>query len=244
MYNNAKYVNASIMSIKKLKPKKIFIVDNFSTDGTYEILKSYKNILIEQIKCNRGKGRDIALKNALENCNGLDHLLYIDLDTVYKMPYLKGVIKARKNLKSDQLYLYGSLSTAETNRKIPWRHLNFGEDIERIARAKSIGIEILGSNTLKNIKKDYYGVNAPNPNGMRESRYANGFSLVLRLMQNLIDTQRSYAYKSFSDFYNSSDKKSKFRYFAFFVAYVIAKILGVYEYDKRLNNADYVLGET
>ena len=36
----------------------------------------------------------------------------------------------------------------------------------------------------------------------------------------------------------------EFRYFAFFVAYVIAKILGVYEYDKRLNNADYVLGET
>ena len=226
-----------------LHPKKIFVIDNFSKDRTYEILKTYKNVIIEQRRCNRGMGRNIALRKLLRECNNTDHIICIDLDSIYTKAYCKEIIRKRRHLIDGELYLGGYLSTAETNKKLPWNNFNYGEDIERLARAKYLGIKIIGGQKTK--KKDFYVRNAPGLNvSIREGRYASGFSLALRLMQNLIDTERCYAYKSFSDFYNSADKKSKFRYFAFFVAYVIAKILGVYEYDKRLNNADYVLRET
>ena len=43
--------------------KKIYIIDAFSTDGTYEILKSFrKKIILEQLKVNPSVAYNYALK--------------------------------------------------------------------------------------------------------------------------------------------------------------------------------------
>ena len=63
VFNNANVIRKSINSVITNLPnfKKRFemvIVDNYSTDGTYEILKEYQkrypNITIIQKKCTRG----------------------------------------------------------------------------------------------------------------------------------------------------------------------------------------------
>lgn len=60
IYNNINRVLLSLESLQQIKYKKIFIVDNFSNDGTYEALKDNRsnyNLEVIQIKCNRGRGR-------------------------------------------------------------------------------------------------------------------------------------------------------------------------------------------
>jgi len=67
--NNAQIWLSSIKDQIKI-PDEVIIVDSFSTDGTFEIIKEFieneptLNILLIQEKCNVAKGRNIAIKNA------------------------------------------------------------------------------------------------------------------------------------------------------------------------------------
>lgn len=66
VYNNADLAEKCLESISGLRQYRIYAVDNFSTDGTYNILKRHKEVRIKRLKCSRGKGRDVALSMLLK----------------------------------------------------------------------------------------------------------------------------------------------------------------------------------
>ena len=77
----------SLESLKRIKYKQIFIVDNFSNDGTYEALKDNManyNLELIQIKCNRGRGRQLAMEMAMKIATDSDYLMTVDFDTIYE----------------------------------------------------------------------------------------------------------------------------------------------------------------
>lgn len=246
VYNNADLVEKCFASISKLKPYKIYVVDNFSFDGTYDILKRYKEIKIKRLKCSRGKGRDVALSMLLKEAAPNDPVMYIDFDTIFSPKYVAMLSERIKTVKPNEMYnLFDGLSLANTNVNLPWRDLNAAEDWERLARAKSIGIKLLQN------KKDMFkfrdfvdnreaiGYSVRN----REKRYALGrLSLELRLFRMLIDNERGRAHKSFWEFYETSNKINLWSLLLFLIAYICARIIGIYSYDPKKSNKEYVLG--
>ncbi|MEM3846191.1 MAG: glycosyltransferase [Candidatus Parvarchaeota archaeon] len=87
VYNNANRVKQSMGSMMKINVEKsIYIIDNYSTDGTYEILKElskkYPNIYIKREKCSRGKGRQLAIEIGKNKADDNDLFMTFDLDTI------------------------------------------------------------------------------------------------------------------------------------------------------------------
>ncbi len=239
VFNNASRVKASLDSIAPLKPYKIYVTDNYSTDGTYEILKNYKNLVVTRRRCKRGEGRRIALQNLIEDSSPKDAVLVIDLDVIYKDPYIKFIKQKLKGLKDDEIYAdTGQLSTVRTNMKVQWRNLIAHEDNERLARAASLGIKLY---RMRNLEDNFWENEKVAQGKPRESRYTkNMVSMYARYLDHLVDDQRGGAYKSFGAFYAISSVKSTTYFCGYLAAYVIAEILGVYSYDKKLNNKEYI----
>jgi len=149
VYNSAKYIKRSLTSIAetalKLKTygltSEIVIVDNYSSDGTWEIMNRLKNIYVEKgvsvklirYKCSRGLGRDIALRFT----NG-KYLFYVDLDLEYDVNNLAEIIvNYMKNMKSlgEKTCLYIFLAPKSVALQAEGIHdLNRAEDIEFGAR--------------------------------------------------------------------------------------------------------------
>lgn len=254
IFNNAAYVERAIRSIMPLRPKKIFIADNFSTDNTFEILRDLKlnprvKIQLVQVKCTRGKGRNIALEMALNEAKYDDILMYIDFDTVILKNGLRIIKKRLNNIEVNQISIFNGISLAITNKELPWLDLNYGEDFERLARAKSYGYKILDiKNMLKYTKIDSYkNLLFDNASSLgsyainREIRYAkNKFKLALRLSKVLVDMERGIAYPTFREFYATSKVHNFYRFVEFWIAYFLAKIKGIYRYSELPNN-EYVL---
>jgi len=90
LYNEAdsiKYLIESILSQSK-KPDEIIFVDNFSTDGTVDIIKKYKGIKLIQAKSNISEARNIAVK-AVKN----DIIVCTDADSKLHKDWVKNMIK-------------------------------------------------------------------------------------------------------------------------------------------------------
>ncbi len=245
VYDNADLAEKCLRSISKLKPYRLYVVDNYSTDKTYEILRRHKEVNIKRLKCSRGKGRDVALKMLLSEANPEDPVMYIDFDVIFEPGFIKILSKRIKQIKDNEMYnLFNGLSTAKTNRALPWRDLNSAEDWERLARAKSEGIRILTiRNDIKNIRK---WVNNRENVGYkvsdRECRYVtNKLGLDIRVFKMLIDSERGRAHKSFHEFYEISANKNIKSYLLFLAAYVCGRTLGIYSYDDKRSNKEYVL---
>ena len=146
--------------------------------------------------------------------------------------------------------LFGHLAYPETQKKAQWRDLNQCEDWERIAHLKHLGCRILGLEFSK-LGKGKDGLNnkwfenssdAGETIYEREGRYVKGRTrFALRLLNYLADEQRGLAYKSFSDFYAQSRRRNLAYFMVFLTAFALAYIKQVYEYDKKLNNKEYVL---
>ena len=86
VFNNSNRVASSLDSIINQLPDfnenfEMVIVDNFSTDGTWEILQEYadrySNITIFQLECKRGTGR----QKAFEMTSG-EYVFSVDLDSI------------------------------------------------------------------------------------------------------------------------------------------------------------------
>ena len=204
------------------------------------------------MKCTRGAGRDAALKWVCNTAKNSDILMYADFDTIYKKPYIDYIKKYSKIIKDDEVVYLGNLATKSTNLKYAWYHLNNGEDWERLARMKSSGVKILGLEVEKDINKDrknyfsnkYFDNDSSRSDQTnRERRYArNNISLFIRLITLTIDLQRGQAFKSFNEFYSQmSKKKTPTRLIVYLFSYYMAKILGIYSYNPKLNNPDYIL---
>lgn len=171
VYNNSAYIKNSIDSIigqfNDFKENfEIVIVDNYSTDGTYEILKEYQkkypNITVIQKKCTRGKGRAIAFNNTKGK-----YVFTVDFDTVYSDSLSKIIYYAIKNYEENSFFSQSGFCSRATMEKIGnWMDSNEGEGIELIARAISKGIKVYFVPAL-------YSKNAIVLK--RETRYAKGF---------------------------------------------------------------------
>lgn len=95
--NNSKTIKQCIDSLLNLNyPKngyKIFVVDSFSNDGTYEILKKYGDrIILKQFKSNIAAGHNFIIKNSNSKFIALT-----DSDCVADKNWLKELLKPFKN---------------------------------------------------------------------------------------------------------------------------------------------------
>lgn len=240
LYNNINRIGYTLGSLSKLEPYKLFVVDNFSNDGSYEYLINYAkehNIRLQIVrkKCTRGKGKDIALKMLYEsNPNPYGMVFYIDFDVVYGYKFINYIKTYKKFYKNVVTTAFG-IGIAKLNRD-GWKNLNCAEDFERFARMKSNGINVFYNPKISYRDKNYL----ENFLGGDESKYAKGFKFYLRTYKCWIDMQRGIAFNSFSDFFNDSRTKSLRRKIVWFTAYMIAKIIGEYKYSKS-DNRKYIL---
>lgn len=104
-YNNVTTVQRSLRSILSQTDDsfEVVIVDNFSSDGTYEIIKGLcaeKGAKLLQRKCSRGKGRQIAFEASM----GEVIISNLDTDEVY-LPRLRLLLEVFELLPNDVLLL-------------------------------------------------------------------------------------------------------------------------------------------
>jgi len=115
----------------------VVVVDNYSTDGTLEYLRSLEEgcrirLILE--RCNRGAGREIALKNA----RGRYVIAPIDADHYFIPAYIDMLdlyIRREKQLGMFALLCGPVISTKEYLLKIGgWRPLQWSENAELYKR--------------------------------------------------------------------------------------------------------------
>ena len=153
-YNNGPWLTRSLESIFRQIDSRfeVVIVDNFSNDGSEKILKGYANrgaIQLIQVRCNRGRGRQIAF----ENSHGEYILAHLDLDDIFR-PVLKQAVDLYHSQAEGFLLLYHYLEKEHgirgpgltiAPRSIiesvgGWRDLQYGEDWDLWSRAARMGL--------------------------------------------------------------------------------------------------------
>ena len=132
VYNSADTVRQTVEDLKsKLKEDFILVVtDNYSTDGTYEILKEYDFIDAIKAKSTRGKGRQIALQHLIKNYPEVDFIFYIDFDLEFPDYLQKMIDNIKKRYEFGEFY--ANIASYDTYRdaikKVVWPDMNVGED--------------------------------------------------------------------------------------------------------------------
>lgn len=190
VYNNAKIASMSVRSLLEMDfNKKIYVVDNFSTDGSYEELNKLSNTIVVRQRTSRGLGRQVAMDIACKNAHENDLLMSFDLDTTYTPEFEKIVKCAIKSIERDQVYP-SFLCLKETSCKVPWKDLNNGEDWERQAHFASLGVKAISFPNYRltiNQAVEFH----------REFRYSSGLHFYYRLAKNTVDLIRGWGIDSF-----------------------------------------------
>jgi len=146
-YNDSDNLKASLDSLiefGRLQPIEIVVVDNYSTDGSWETLKDYsfKNgITTLQKKCKRGAGRQTALMQS----HG-DYILgQMDCDDVFSPSGLNSLVRAYHEHFEGKLMMTTTTSNITIGPRTlimslgGWRDLNWWEEWDLWARAASKG---------------------------------------------------------------------------------------------------------
>ena len=107
--------------------------------------------------------------------------------------------------------------------KIPWRDLNSGEDVERLAHFVYLGFYLC----LKKFNNKNQSVN-----GLREKRYAKGFKFYYRQFYTAIDAFRSR--------FTGQNYYKKHYDYLLYIIYFISKFCTKYFYDNKLNNLEFI----
>ena len=180
VYNNSNRVLKCLDSLSKINTeKKFLIIDNYSTDGTYEILKEFLNVEIKRIKRSRGKGRQLAMELVRDEAGIDDIFMAFDLDTIYSPEFIKAIEWGVKNIDHNTVFI-SHLCYSDVNFKVPWKDLNNGEDWERLAHFCYLGFDV--------VKITFnYAENEEVKNKSRERRYAKGIAYLKRQWKNNID---------------------------------------------------------
>ena len=152
-FNNAATVKKSLESILDQIDDEfeVIVVDNKSTDGSYETLKEFESmgrIKLIQAKCSVGKGREMAF----ENSRGKYVIANMDIDDVFK-PRLRELLARYHAVAEGKLLwirstmeggFWGCGSTYIAPRSLitelgGWRDLQIAEDTELNSRAARRG---------------------------------------------------------------------------------------------------------
>lgn len=239
VYNNSKRVIKCLESLRKIRTEKRFlIVDNFSTDGTYEILKEIEDVEIIRKECTRGKGRQLAMELAREKAGADDMFMTFDLDSVYSKEFVKAIEWGLENIDKNGVFM-SFLCYYETNFSIPWRNLNNGEDWERFAHFCHAGYKVVNVKANSN-----YAENEEVTNISRERRYASNFAYYVRQWKNNVDLFMGWGIdttKKLRELIHFmrpkvSHKKFILLFFLFIVVFSYVKILKEpYSYGSSMN---------
>jgi glycosyltransferase involved in cell wall biosynthesis len=190
-YNKVKYIKQSMQSFLPFfnsLEAEVIVVDAGSTDGSLEILKSYKEdgkiqkLIIRP--CSRGRGRDIAFRES----NGNLIVSSIDTDVIYDVSVLKKAIELyTKNYHGKVFAIYGSIiGDMEVFNEIGgWNDLDRHEDNEISLRALEAGkyIQDFSLNAVKDHLKDREKMNLFDSIKLTYTDYRDWFRLGLRLRQ-------------------------------------------------------------
>jgi glycosyltransferase involved in cell wall biosynthesis len=135
VYNSVRTVEKSIESIARQFDGlnyEIVVVDNYSTDGTYEKLvklsKQYP-LRIHRYRCSRGLGRRIAAKLSRG-----EYLVYVDLDCLYTKTLRKLVEIHLNSVYKDSKCLDILICPRKVLNKENFIDINRAEDVELFAR--------------------------------------------------------------------------------------------------------------
>ncbi len=235
VFNNQGTLINSIESLSKINIEKQFlIVDNFSTDGTYELLGKIKekyNIVIKRIKCSRGSGRQIAMEIGYDKATNEDLFMTFDLDTTYTSRFVTLIEYGVKILNHNEIFL-NQLCFKQTNFKVKWKDLNNGEDWERMANFLYSGYRIT------NVREKYYDLGNNYAGRKREKRYATGINYYRRIIKNQIDLFRGWnisSYKNLKQFMEYADAKSS-HFIPLLLILIYIKLFNhVYKYSDEIN---------
>jgi len=194
VYNNVWSVKGAIETLSKSindLPHEFVIVDNYSTDGTFEVLKELCGeypIKLYREHCTRGLGWNIAFKKSSGK-----YILYVTLDALYNVRLLslaiKGYLKWKyRDLKS--LVGFGAqIHPRWILEKISgWRDLNYSEDIDLVSRLHRFNL--VAYLPISDSRYDPF----PHDLKLREKRYARGLKLFTRLINNYVDKWIGQAY--------------------------------------------------
>jgi len=164
----------------------LVVVDNYSSDGTFKILKifakEHPNVKLFRDKCTRGKGRDLALRNT----SG-DYVFFIDFDNIFERRYGITIERIRRLCNGGTFWLPFAFTTrtAAIETIGGWRNLNYAEDVEFCARAVAKGLNI------KRLCVPMFL--SPERVRIREARYAKGYIRYrIRKFKNIIDIIRGF----------------------------------------------------
>lgn len=127
--------------------KEIIVVDNFSTDGTREILQALDDVAVQVIFHERNMGKGRSIRTGFANATGT-HYFIQDADTEYDP--LEQTKFCRKAQETDAAAIFGSrvlggeiksryLRTLLGNRVITWlANVLFGGDLTDVATASKM----------------------------------------------------------------------------------------------------------
>jgi len=200
-YNNAGRLKACLDSIIKALVDldfEVVIVDNYSTDGSHEIIRDYAhryaNIKVLRCSCSRGLGRQLAF----ENSSGR-YIITIDTDTKYYSEKLHKILVAYKQGKLGKLTavnFWGSLGIYPrplVEKAGGWRDYNVGEDHDFLARLSKVCSSIFLPINMEMNEPYEEWRNKGSIEALRfgtitrEKRYFQGLQLIKRTLRNTID---------------------------------------------------------
>ena len=215
VFNSVNTVKKSISSVFN-SSYDIIVVDNYSSDGTWEKLQELKkeyNLLLFRLRSSRGKGRAYALKHCPDN----SLTVFFDLDSNYNENFHKILRTEINGIDVGTLII----RKEDIIRKGNWRDLNAGEDYElkvRVGFKYKLPVIVSLDQKVK---------------GVREARYVkNRTALLFRLLKKYIDSTRAlnYSLKDLLTLY-----KGKYKLLSVLL-YPIPLLLGKYSYEKGVNN--------
>lgn len=176
----------------------LVIVDNYSTDGTWELLKELQgkyNINLYRKKCSKSLGWKIAFSKTEGT-----YTLKRDVDEIYLDHTMRNILKKHQELLSSNSIINFELSRKEVIETAGnWREdLNGGDDEEFMARMVDTGIRRLGIPAQLKIDVNVARGHNKGLTVLNEYRYAKGIDYIKRMSENLVNTIRGYGLE-FSD---------------------------------------------
>lgn len=222
VYNSEDTVEETIKSLQNtLKDKFVIaVVDNYSTDKTYEKLQKYKFVYVLRKKCTRGKGRQIALEFLINNFD-VDYIFYIDFDLTFPSFFGEVIERLKKIYRENEVYFpfgFASYNTyVKILSKIKWRDMNVMEDhlwsrdlVLNGFRVKQLCIPL----AFNQIRKE------------REKKYATGIKYYIRKTK----IYKDYLYYIFNNLILIKQAKME-RWYLNRIEYILPEDIGM---DKNL----------